>query len=71
MAPTNDIVNDEADEHGGYVIKGCRRRHGASGAEGDWEIDVLEEIYFELLVQYPLEQRCKKAGKAKEEEAIV
>ena len=71
MAPTNDIVKDEGDEHGEYVIKGGRRRQVARGAEGDWEVDVLEEIYSELLVQYPLEKWRKNAGKAEEGETIV
>ena len=31
--------------------------------EGDWEMDVPEETYPELLVQYALEQWCKDADK--------
>lgn len=45
------------------------RRHAGHTAEGDWVIDVFEETYSEL-VQYPLEERCKAAGK-EEDEAIV
>ena len=32
-------------------------------AKGDWEMDVLEEMYPELPVQYVLEQWCKDADK--------
>jgi hypothetical protein len=70
VASTDDIVEDKANEEPGHVVKGGRRRYGGRAAEGDWEINILEEIYTELLVQYPLEQWCKDAGK-KEDEAIV
>ena len=71
MASTDDVVEDKADQHRGHVIKGGRWRHAARAAEGDWEIDVFEETYFELLVQYPLEQRCKDADKEEEDEDII
>jgi hypothetical protein len=71
VASTDDIVKDKADENPGYVVKGGRRRNVHRAAEGDREIDVLEEIYSELLVQYPLEQGCKDTGKEEKEEAIV
>ena len=71
MAPTDDIVEDKADEYQQHVVKGGRSGHVACAAEGDWEIDVFEEIYSELPVQYPLEQRCKDAGKEEDDEAIV
>jgi hypothetical protein len=69
VASTDDIVEDKADEHRGHVVKGGRdvERDG----EDNWEIDVLEETCPELLVQYPLEQWCKDAGKEEEDEAIV
>jgi hypothetical protein len=71
VASTDDIVEDKADEHPEHVVKRGRRRDGGRAAEGDWEIDVLEETYSELLVQYPLEQWCKDAGKEEEDEAVV
>jgi len=70
VASTDDTVEDKANEHLGHVIKGGCRRQAAHAAEGDCEIDVLEETHFELLVQYPLEQWCKDADK-EEAEAIV
>ena len=70
MASTDDIVKGKADEHQGHEVKGGPRRYGGRAKEGDWEIDVFEEIYFEFLVQYPLEQWCKDADK-EEAEAIV
>jgi hypothetical protein len=71
VAPTDDIVKDKADEHHGHIVKGGRRGQVERATEGDWEIDVLEEIYSELLVQYPLKQGCKGADKEEEDEAIV
>jgi hypothetical protein len=71
VASTGDIVKDKADEHPRHVVEGVRRRHDDRAAKGDWEIDVLEETYSELLVQYPLKQRCKDANKEEEDEAIV
>ena len=71
VAPTDDIVKDKADENPGHVVKGGRRRYVARAAEGNREIDILEETYSELFVQYPLEQRCKDAGKEEKEEAII
>jgi hypothetical protein len=49
VASTDDIVEDKADEHPEHVVKGGRRRHVARAAEGDWEIDVLEETYLNFL----------------------
>ena len=71
MPSADDIVENKADKHPGHGVKGAPRRHGARFREDDWKIDVLEETYFELLVQYPLEQWCKNAGKKEEDEAIV
>ena len=71
MATTDDIVEDKADKHRGHVVNGSRRRYGARAEERDREVDVLEEADFELLVQYPLEQWCKNAGKGEKDEAIV
>jgi hypothetical protein len=71
VASTDDIIKDKADKNPGHVVKGGRRRYVGRAAEGDWEINVLEETYSKLLVQYPLEQWCKDAGKEEEEEAIV
>ena len=71
VASTDDIVEDKADEHKERVVKGGPRRYVGRAVEGDWEIDILEETYSELLVQYPLEQWRKDAGKEEEDEAIV
>ena len=71
MASANDIVEDKADEHKERVVKGDRKRHAGRALEGDWEMDVLEETFFELLVEYPLEQWCQDAGKEEEDETIV
>src|ERR1700679_3074770 len=71
VASTDDIVKDKADEHCGHVVKGGRRRYVARAAEDDWKIDVLEEPYSELLVQYPLEKWCNYAENEEEDEAIV
>ena len=71
VASTDDIVEDEADQHREYEVKGSRRRHCAHATEGHWEIDVFEETRPELLLQYPLEQWCKDAGKKEEDETIV
>ena len=54
VASTDYTVEDEADEHCGHVVNGGRGRHEAIAVEGNCEIDLLEETYSELLVQYPL-----------------
>ena len=71
MASTDDIVENKADEYRGHVIEGSSRGECARATECDWEIDVLEEIHFELLVQYPLEQRRKDADKEEEDEDVI
>jgi hypothetical protein len=71
VASTDDIVKDKTDQHQGHVVKGGRRRHEGNAAEEDWKIDVFEETYSELHVQYPLEQWCKDPGKEEEDKAIV
>ena len=71
VASTDDIVKDKANESPGHVVKGGRRRYVGHAAKGNREIDVSEETHSELLVQYPLEQRCKDAGKEEEDEPIV
>ena len=71
VASADDIVKDKADEHPGHVIKGSRSRRVLHAAEHDWEIDVFEETYSKLLVQYPLENWCKDTGKEEIGEAII
>jgi hypothetical protein len=71
VATTDDIVEDKAEEHRGHDVKGGPRNYAARAVEDDWEMDVLEKTYSELLVQYPLEQWCKNASKEEEDEAIV
>ena len=71
MASPDDIVKGKADKQRGDVVKGGCRRYVGRAAEDDWEIDVLEETYSELLVQYPLEQWCEDTGNEEEDKAIV
>ena len=70
VASTDDIIEDKADEHKEHVVNGVPRRYAGRAVEGDREIDVLEETYSELLVQYPLQQWRKDAGKEEEHEAM-
>ena len=70
MPSADDIVENKADNHPEHDVKGGPKRYGGA-PEDDCKIDVLEETYFEPLVQYPLEQWCKNAGKKEEDEAIV
>ena len=71
MALTDDIVEYKTDEHRRHVVEGGRRGHDTRAAEGNWEIDVLEETHFKLFVQYLLEQWCEDTDKEEEAEAIV
>ena len=71
MASADEIVEDKANEHKEGVVKGDRKRYVGRAVEGDGEMDVLEETFFELLVEYPLEQWCQDAGKEEEDETIV
>jgi hypothetical protein len=55
VVATNSIVEDEADDHGRYVVEGRPRGQVASTPKDDREVDVLEEVHLELLMHYPLE----------------
>lgn len=71
VAPTDDIVEDKADEHPGHKVERRRRRQATRAGEDDWESDVFEEIDLELLVQDPLNQRQNEPGQEEEDEAVV
>ena len=55
MAPTDDIVKDKAHKYTRYEVNWRCRRQVPRAGKDDREVDVLEEIDFELLVQDPLE----------------
>ena len=68
-ALTDDIVEDEADEHPGCIVDWRRRRQKAGTGKDDREIEVLETVHLELLVQYPLDRWRSDAEK--EDERVV
>ena len=68
VASTDDIVEDKADDH---IVDGRHRRQKVRASEDERKVDVLEKIDSELLVQHPLEPRCKDAGKEEDSEAVV
>lgn len=71
VAPTDDIVEDKAEEHPGHIVERRRRGHATRADEDDREAEVLEEIEFELFVQDPLNHRCDESGQETEGEAVV
>jgi hypothetical protein len=70
VAPTDDVVEDKADNHPGHVVKGCRGRYEGRSGEDEREVDILEKIDLEFLVQNPLEQWCKGACQEEEDESV-
>ena len=70
-APTDDIVEDEADDHPGCIVDRRRRRQLEDTGKDDREIEVLETVHLELLVHYPLDSWCSDAEKEKEDERVV
>ena len=71
MTPTDNKVEDEADENPGNVVEWRRWWHVARAREHEGEIDVFEELHSELLLQYPLERRSKRTDQEKEDEAVI
>jgi hypothetical protein len=70
-APTDDIVEDEADDHPGCIVDRRRRRQRASTAKDEREIEVLETVHLEFLVHHPLDGWCSDAEKEEEDERVV
>ena len=54
MAPTDDVVEDEADDSPGHVVQRRSRRNETSTAEDDRPVEVLENNVVILLLQEPL-----------------
>ena len=69
-APTDDTVEDEADEHPGCIVD--RRPWGQSDTgKYEREIEVLETVHLEFLVHYPLDSWRSDAEKEEEDERVV
>ena len=71
MAPTHEIVKDEADEDPWYIVDRCRGRHVGRARKDDREIEVLEEIESEPFVYCPLDEGCEHANQEKENDTVV
>ena len=71
MAPTDDIVKDEADEHPWHKIDRRRGRQAAGTGKDEREVEVLEEVHPELLVHYPLDNWCKGTHEEGEYKTVV
>ena len=71
MSSTDPIVEDKGEKHPGYIVKWRCRGDESCTRKDDREVDVLEGAYFELLVDYPLDQWCKGAEKEEEHEAVI
>ena len=56
VAATDDVVEQEADEHPGHIVDWRCRRHPGNGRKGDWKIDVLQKGHPIFLVQSPLDK---------------
>jgi len=70
-APTDDIVEDEADEYPGYIVDHRPRSQSGGTTKDEREIEVLEPVYLEFLVHYPLDRWCSDAEKEEEDERVV
>jgi len=71
VAPTDEIVKDEAYEDPGYIVERCRGRQVGSARKDDREIEVLEECDFELFVYCPLDEGYDRANQEKVNETVV
>jgi len=71
VAPTDEIVKDEAYEDPGYIVERCRGRQVGSARKDDREIEVLEETDFELFVYCPLDEGYDRANQEKVNETVV
>ena len=71
MAPTDDVIEDEADQHPGHKVERGRWRHRARTREDDRKVEVLEDADLVPLLQNPLAQRCDGAEEEEEDEAVV
>jgi hypothetical protein len=71
VAPTNDVVEHEADENPGHIVERRRGRQVARAREDEREIEVLEELHLELLLERPLDHWCDDPDQEEEHEAVV
>jgi len=65
VAPTDEIIQDKAQEDPGYIIQRCRGRQVASARKDDREIEVLEETDFDLFVYCLLDAGYDRANQEK------
>ena len=65
------IVEDEAENYPGCIVEWRRRGSVPRTCKDDWEVDVLEGVYVELLVNYPLDQWRKGTKEEEEHETMI
>jgi hypothetical protein len=70
-ALTDDIVEDETDEHPWCIVDRRRRRQCAGTGKDEREIEVLETVHLILLVHYPLDSWCSDTEKEANDEMVV
>ena len=56
VAATDDVVEQEANEHPRHVVEWRRRWNGGGGTKYEWEVDILEKCQLERLVTRPLDE---------------
>lgn len=71
VAPTNNVVEHEADENPGHIVERCRGRQVARAREDEREIEVLEELHLELLLECPLDHWRDDADQEEKHETVV
>jgi hypothetical protein len=68
---TDNVIENEADEHPRHIIKWRCRWNEANGAENDREVEILEKRQLKLLVENPLDEWRNSARKEEEEKVII
>jgi hypothetical protein len=71
VASTDDVVKSEADENPGYVVERRRGRQVVRASEDKREIQVLEGLYVEFLVEYPLNNWRKDPDQEEKDETVI
>jgi kynurenine formamidase len=71
VAATDDVVEQEADEHPGYVVHRRQGWHIAYASEYDREVEVLKKRHLKFLVESPLDKWGNSTDHEKEDEAVV
>jgi hypothetical protein len=71
VTATDNVVEQEADEHPRHVVQRHRGWHSAGAREDDREAQVPKKRHLKFLVESPLDKWGNSTGHEKEDEAVV